>query len=331
MKTTRLRIDADTTYRWTGKLTREDGSKVPLTDLTAASITMVDVSSGEPVNARTAQDIRGSGSGDHDFQFQETTDADGKDITEIGWDIQRNDTKLLSSSERTEEHLARLTWEYTVAGHGTKHGAHDLRLRCVGGPGLLLYEDVADFLKGLEEDEAAKRLRIEEMIDGLTLRLEAETQRTLWRSTEAAPSTEIHTVQANQNIIWLNRWPVQKIVSIKQDVGGKFDTVQAENLDDFYVDYQWGTIENRFANFVPGYGTVQVKTAAGVYRDPFEVPADLREAALQQIVFWWQRRGQLGLSSVSVGGQSVQIYATLDLLPQVKRLLHSPRWRRVQL
>jgi len=51
----------------------------------------------------------------------------------------------------------------------------------------------------------------------------------------------------------------------------------------------------------------------------FLLPADLREAALQQAGFTWQRRASLGLTSESVQGGAVSAYAKDELLPGVRK------------
>ena len=57
------------------------------------------------------------------------------------------------------------------------------------------------------------------------------------------------------------------------------------------------------------------------------LPADLELACMEQVSYWYQRRAQLGLVSVSTGGATVQQYQSTDLLPQVAAVLkHYERW-----
>lgn len=63
---------------------------------------------------------------------------------------------------------------------------------------------------------------------------------------------------------------------------------------------------------LPGSTATGVQTA---------LPADLREAAVEQVAYWFQNRDRLGLVSVSGADASVQQFATLDLLPNVKSVL----------
>ena len=59
------------------------------------------------------------------------------------------------------------------------------------------------------------------------------------------------------------------------------------------------------------------------------LPADLREAAVQQACLLFKRRDDIGLSSVSALGGSVSVFAQLELLPLVKQTLD--RYRRIEI
>ena len=57
------------------------------------------------------------------------------------------------------------------------------------------------------------------------------------------------------------------------------------------------------------------------------LPDDLEQAAVEQVVYWYQARNRLGLVSVSGDGGSISQYAQLDLLPSVKAVLKRyERW-----
>lgn len=53
------------------------------------------------------------------------------------------------------------------------------------------------------------------------------------------------------------------------------------------------------------------------------LPDELEQAAVEQVAYWYQRRHQLGLVSVSGDGASVKSFAELDLLPSVKSTLQN--------
>jgi len=57
------------------------------------------------------------------------------------------------------------------------------------------------------------------------------------------------------------------------------------------------------------------------------LPDDLEQACIEQVAYWYQRRAQLGLMSVSNDSGIVQQFQSSDLLPQVKSVLkHYERW-----
>lgn len=53
----------------------------------------------------------------------------------------------------------------------------------------------------------------------------------------------------------------------------------------------------------------------------FALPADLREAAIEQASFFFKRRDDLGLAGVSFEGGSISKFSAMDLLPMVKKVL----------
>jgi len=59
------------------------------------------------------------------------------------------------------------------------------------------------------------------------------------------------------------------------------------------------------------------------------LPDDLEQACVEQVVYWYQRKDQLGLVSISGQGGSIQQFAQLNLLPNVKDVFES--YRRFQL
>jgi len=57
------------------------------------------------------------------------------------------------------------------------------------------------------------------------------------------------------------------------------------------------------------------------------LPDDIEQACIDQVAYWYQRRTQLGLVSVTSGDSTVQQFQTSDLLPQVQAVLkHYERW-----
>src|SRR2546421_4054509 len=61
--------------------------------------------------------------------------------------------------------------------------------------------------------------------------------------------------------------------------------------------------------------------------NPIALPDDLEQACLEHVAYWYQRRAQLGLVSVSSGDSTVQQFQSADLLPQGQAVLkHYERW-----
>jgi len=57
------------------------------------------------------------------------------------------------------------------------------------------------------------------------------------------------------------------------------------------------------------------------------LPDDIEQACIEQVAYWYSRRTQLGLLSVSSDAGIVQQFQSTDLLPQVRATLnHYERW-----
>ncbi len=53
------------------------------------------------------------------------------------------------------------------------------------------------------------------------------------------------------------------------------------------------------------------------------LPDAIEQSCIEQVVYWYQRRNQLGLVSISGEGGSISQFRTLDLLPHVKSVLEN--------
>src|SRR5207249_3865919 len=51
------------------------------------------------------------------------------------------------------------------------------------------------------------------------------------------------------------------------------------------------------------------------------LPDELEAACIEQTTYWYQRRNQLGLTSISGEGGSIQQFSSLDLLPHIRAIL----------
>jgi hypothetical protein len=129
--------------------------------------------------------------------------------------------------------------------------------------------------------------------------------------------------------IRLKRYPVVSITSIKESLD--FDFASADSLvvnDDYRLRPLTGLVLRQGPDWIGGIDAVEVKykggyCAAGVtpQAGEFGLPADLREAAISQAVFFFKRKDDIGLSGVSFEGGSFNKLANYELLPLVKQTL----------
>lgn len=137
----------------------------------------------------------------------------------------------------------------------------------------------------------------------------------------------------------LRRYPLVSITSIKQSSFYDFDNADSLVADTDYrilnngkegilyrVNRQWlGLDDSIQIVYRAGYQAAGAQPATG-----FEpMPADLREAAIQQCCLVFKRRDDIGLSGVSFDGGSMNKFTSLDLLPLVKQTLE--QYKRITL
>ena len=145
----------------------------------------------------------------------------------------------------------------------------------------------------------------------------------------AADVTEYFTVLGP--FLQLNRYPVVSITSLKQALDYDFDNADALTAD---TDYRLlnagktGILKRVYSNWFSTDDSIQViyrggYTAAGQTPGDGEtaLPADIREAAIEQVSFIYKRRDDIGLAGVSAEGGSLSKFAPMDLLPMVKKIL----------
>ncbi|MFA5252839.1 MAG: hypothetical protein WC454_09695 [Phycisphaerae bacterium] len=138
----------------------------------------------------------------------------------------------------------------------------------------------------------------------------------------------IYSTGRSRRII-LPRYPIVSITSIKESIDYDFDNADAliansdyrllsgggmlykitgnwyQNEDSIQIIYRGGYVA---ANQIPAAG----QTA---------MPADLREAAIEQTSFIFKRRMDIGLSAVSGEGGSINKFSDMELLPMVRQIL----------
>jgi hypothetical protein len=149
----------------------------------------------------------------------------------------------------------------------------------------------------------------------------------------AAAVTEYYTGQGRH--LQLARYPIAAITSIKEAADFNFTAATALVADEDYRVISSGTkgvLRSMLGSWDPNPDAIQV-----VYRGGFvaagdaagtgetALPDDLREAAIEQAVFLFQRKDDMGLVAVSGVGGSINKQVDMNLLPQVRQILDNYR------
>jgi len=319
MSESQVRILPGSTGRWSGYLQKDDGTKVLAADIDSGYITLTDAATGEVIRNNVQFHNGTSALGDFDVT-EATVEIDGADVavTILGWHIQTTDTELQTAGISRESHVGVLTITYTD-GSESKTLVHTVRLECVATLGACTANDVLDMLVNVQEDDPTRDL-IERMIEAMTVRFEGICRRRFAKSTVASPTVEVQGVGVGTSTLWLDRYPIDSVVSVKEDVDGNFASGAVLSPSDYYVNAARGLLELRRFFLLPGRGTVQVTYAGGLYLETGACPMDIREACARQVAFQWEGRSRLGVNTQSAGGVSTTRF-TVDLLDDVKDVL----------
>jgi hypothetical protein len=169
------------------------------------------------------------------------------------------------------------------------------------------------------------------LIDSFSAIAKTYTGRTL--IAPEADATEYYTGLGQ--FLQVMAYPIIAVTSIKE--AADYDYTNAEALT-ANTDYRLvnaglkGVLYRTWGNWLDlpdavqliyrgGYCAAGVTPATGEH----ELPADLREAAIEQVSFIFKRRDDIGLSSNSFQGGSINVFASMDLLPMVKQILENYR------
>jgi hypothetical protein len=129
----------------------------------------------------------------------------------------------------------------------------------------------------------------------------------------------------------LKSYPLASITSIKEASDYDFDAAAAMVINDDYRTVSngiRGVLYRIWTEWHYAADSIQViyrggYCAAGVTPGTGQtaLPDDLREAAIEQCSFIFKRRDDIGLSSNSFQGGSINVFASMELLPLVKQTL----------
>jgi len=171
---------------------------------------------------------------------------------------------------------------------------------------------------------------INRIITGLEAIFNQYTRRTLLQT--SADVTEYYTGQGSY--LQLKRYPIITITSVTQSVTYDFDNTDALVADTDYrlVNAGRNGILYRTYNLSWFDTPDSIKV---VYRGGYcaagqspgdgetAMPADLREAAIEQASFFFKRKDDIGLAGVGFQGGSISKFNPINLLPMVKDILQN--------
>ncbi len=211
-----------------------------------------------------------------------------------------------------------------ICGAGNDTTASAWLLADTSSARLCTVEDVKDRL-GLSDTD--HDVTIAGIITNLTSVFDSYTRRTL--IAPAVDVTEYHTGIGDR--LQLRSSPVISITSVTESSEYDFDNTDAlvantdyrlvgggKNALLFRRYSTWLTVEDSIeAVYRGGYCAAGQTPGDGEHA----LPADLREAAIEQSCFTFKRRDDIGLSAVSGEGGSINKFAPMKLLPFVEAIL----------
>jgi hypothetical protein len=146
-------------------------------------------------------------------------------------------------------------------------------------------------------------------------------------------ATATYDFRGDEMDLVVDRYPIVSVTSfsLKTTETGGF---VAQTAPDYVVNPTRNIIE--LATTLGTSRQIGRVTFAGGYVLPGTTPSEgqtalpdeIEQAAIEQCAYWYQRKDQLGLTSVSGEGGSISQFAALDLLPGVTKVLKKyERWR----
>lgn len=121
----------------------------------------------------------------------------------------------------------------------------------------------------------------------------------------ALKSNETDGFQAQTNVDYVIRRAM--LISLRATVGRSSDVLKVSYTGGYVMPVDPPDTQ-KFATLTP-------------------LPADVQQAATEQVAYWWQNKSRLGIVSMSGEGGSIGQFAKLDLLPTVAATLKKyERW-----
>lgn len=175
---------------------------------------------------------------------------------------------------------------------------------------------------GIDEDDTSQDSILGQMI----ARVSAEAEVLMNRHAESTSRTVQIDAHKIMRHVSLSGYPVTSITSVHNDVDRNFgsDTILA--AADYYSDDDAGLLWFE-VTLSPARGALQIIYTGGMATTTanfITAYPDVAEAIDQRVVQLWQRRNEVGLSSVG-GGQGNISAQTIDWIPDAKAVIMSHR------
>lgn len=296
------RYQANTTGLFSGTLLDEDGDAIPLANINSFTLTVRDAMTGSTINSRSNQNVLNA----NNVTINNTTGA-------VNWSIQVGDTTPASTATSYREHVAEFTCTYETS--KVLKFIHRMRINTFLT--LATVEDIETFIGVIDTTEQPL---LEMMLEQFSARAEAECDRKFLRVVD---EVEYMSPKENMNKYRVKRYPIESVSEIIESPNADWAGATPFLSTDYGLIAHEGLIRLRDLNFQPGEQTVRITYTGGLAREAGGVPMDLRFACVRQVVFWLQRKRQIGVNTVSIarGGKEVIDPDFLDLLPDVARVI----------
>ena len=297
------RYQANTTGLFSGTLLDEDGDAIPLANINSFTLTVRDAMTGSTINSRSNQNVLNA----NNVTINNTTGA-------VNWSIQVGDTTPASTATSYREHVAEFTCTYETS--KVLKFIHRMRINTFLT--LATVEDIETFIGVIDTTEQPL---LEMMLEQFSARAEAECDRKFLRVVD---EVEYMSPKENMNKYRVKRYPIETVSEIIESPYADWAGATPFLSTDYGLIAHEGLIRLRDLNFQPGEQTVRITYTGGLAREAGGVPMDLRFACVRQVVFWLQRKRQIGVNTVSIarGGKEVIDPDFLDLLPDVARVIN---------
>ena len=156
-----------------------------------------------------------------------------------------------------------------------------------------------------------------------------EAEQFMGRALETGSYTEIFDVFPGQLVFALKAYPVSSITSVKNDPTWDWDNADDMETDDYITNDELGIVTFYTNTLTHGRQALRIVYTGGVASDTSSFKTampDVSHAVARQVIYYWNTRKRLGqVASTTLSGQTLEIVAGVEWLPEVRRTLLSHR------